>query len=191
MCGLSPGLPFLGEQVMDSIQEKLCGDSECLIKEPQSLAGNFSPNTRRRDGFNLYCRVCCCRRVTAGRVKQRARKAERKRLDEERMAREFPPLLPAQREKRAKPDRDTRVWIAILHKHARTQRDIKREAHVASKDELGLSLAELMLNREWVKSDVLPDGERVYFPNLALKKKRANNHDHKSHSSQRSGSSYL
>lgn len=156
---------------MVSAQEKICGDSECPIKGPQSIAGNFSPNTQRRDGFNLYCRVCCNRRVTAGRVRARARKAERKRLEAERIA-ALPPEEQAQQEhqQRAKPDRDARVWTAISRQHARTQKEIKREAQVASKDELGLALAELMLNREWVKSEVLPNGQRVYFPNPELKK---------------------
>jgi hypothetical protein len=76
---------------------------------------------------------------------------------------------------RKRPDCDERVWVAIAIDGARTQKEIKRMAGVWSNDELGLSLAELMLNRGWVKSDLVAGGtERVYFPNPEMQASRDN-----------------
>jgi hypothetical protein len=76
-----------------------------------------------------------------------------------------PPAVVTQ--KRKQDYRDERVWTAISDGGARTQREIKLIARVWNNDELGEALAELILNRRWVKSRIAEDG-RIYFPNPGI-----------------------
>ena len=147
--------------------QKVCPDKQCPVKEPQSLSA-FPRNRQRPDGHSLYCKACCNRRVHEGRANKRAWRAARKKREQVKRDRQVEAigLSPLVGPARKRPDRDERVWIAIAIDGARTQREIKRMARVETKDELGLSLAELILNRGWVKSDFV-GGERVYFPNPA------------------------
>lgn len=130
---------------------KICGDSKCLVKGPQFLPA-FPRNRQRRDGRSLYCKDCCRRRVHEGRANERERRAARKRLNEIKQ----PVIL------RKRPGRDERV-LAAVQLGARTQAEIKRLAKVASNDDLGLSLAALIIDRGLVKSELVGGG-RVYVP---------------------------
>jgi hypothetical protein len=62
--------------------------------------------------------------------------------------------------------RDQRVLEAIRG-GAQTQKEIKREAKIETQDEVGLALAELMLDRGVVKTKQEGD-VRIYFLNPAL-----------------------
>ena len=147
--------------------QKVCPDKQCPVKRPQMLSA-FPRNRQRPDGRHLYCKACCNRRVHEGRLRLRARRAARKKLEKVKRDRQveaigISPLVGPARER---PDRDERVWIAIAIEGARTQKEIKRAAGVGTNDALGDSLAELILNRGWVKSDLVEGGtDRVYFPN--------------------------
>lgn len=149
--------------------QKVCPDKQCPVKRPQLLSA-FPRNRHRPDGYHLYCKACCNRRVHEGRVNKRAWRAARKKRKQAKRDRQVeaiglsPVVGPAPK----RPDRDERVWIAIAIDGARTQKEIKHMAKVETKDELGLSLAELILNRGWVKSDLIA-GERVYFPNPQMR----------------------
>lgn len=146
--------------------EKPCPDKLCGANgEMQPLAA-FPLNRRRSDGRHLYCKACSNRRVHEGRVRKRQRRAARKKIEQEKKDRQMEMIgvSPSAAGPPHKLHRDDRVWIAIA-KGARTQREIKLAARVGTKDEVGLSLVELILNRGWVRSELTADRtERVYFP---------------------------
>ena len=152
-----------GVIIMACFQRKVCGDSKCLIEGPQCLTA-FPRNRQRRDGHHPYCKACCLRRAHEGRANRRTRLAERRVRAAAQMKRGSPVAV----KMRPKLTVHDRVWKAISEGRARTQQQIKRMARVRT-DELGESLAELIINRGWVKSDLIQGGTvRIYFPALRL-----------------------
>jgi len=151
-----------GVCLMTCLEQKFCGDARCLVKGPQPIA-SFSPNRQRRDRFNLYCKACCVRRVRQYRAHEKTRRAARKVAHVAREVKSAPLPVP----KRKKPTLRDRVWEAISAGRARTQEQIKRLVGVGY-DELGDSLAELMLNEGRVKTALIKGGSvRIYFPGPA------------------------
>jgi hypothetical protein len=136
---------------MSCLRQKMCGDSQCPVGAPQFLRA-FPINRQRPDGRHLYCKVCSLRRVNENRQRQRARFAKTK-----------PAPVVSQ-----PPSREEKVWKAISDGHARTQAQIKRLSGVST-DELGDILAALIIDRGWVKTDLVREDTqecvRVYFPN--------------------------
>lgn len=90
--------------------QKACPDKQCPVKGPQLLSA-FPLNRHRPDGHHLYCKACCNRRVLEGRVRQRARRAARKKLEKAKRDRQVEAigLSPVVGPARKRPDRDERV----------------------------------------------------------------------------------
>jgi hypothetical protein len=141
---------------MRNLKTKTCIDQQCLQKGKEQLLSAFPVNRRIPDGRHRYCRACCVRRVHEGRARRREREAAQKKVS----AAPLPVWQPGIRVELR--ERDARVLEAI-RAGARTQEEIKREAKVETLDEVGLSLAELILCRRMVRSTLTGAGDRQYF----------------------------
>jgi hypothetical protein len=134
----------------------------CPPEVGEQSIDNFGISRSRPDGHNLYCKVCVNRKVLEGRLRMRERRDTRRAL----LSAGSPiQLLPAR-----KPD--VRAFTALspsekilraLKGNALTQRQILRETRL-SREDLGLGLAGLMVERRTVKSRYVESlGQNVYF----------------------------
>lgn len=138
--------------------EKTCKDVLCEKKgNPQPLSA-FPINRRIQDGRHRYCRQCCLRRVHQARADRKEREKKKKGIG---AAVPLPVWYPQIKSRLT--DRDARVLEAI-QRGARTQREIKSKSGLDSIDQVGLSLAELMINRGLVRTSRDLRGDRIYLP---------------------------
>ena len=146
----------------------------CPICNLDLAISEFGTCRARKDGKNLYCRVCINRKVAASRIAFKEYKANRKnRLERQRELLEsitesesvpviaFMKLAPVERVREA------------IRKGAKTQSEIARDTRLG-KDEICDAIANLLLWTKEIKSRVVDD-VRIYEINEEAKPERKAN----------------
>jgi hypothetical protein len=155
----------------------------------QSLEMNaFGIVRQRKSGRNPYCKACMRTRVADSRAKRRGQ-ARAKRASQQPLpligeaphrqpGRDANGLLVCDEIKNPKQPHHERVLSAI-HQGARTQREIynalgyRSHVMVAAQDEIGESLALLMLGTPKLIKTSIVDGRRVFVPAATIARKES------------------